>query len=230
MNNLQIVQRALEILLDFLKPFVENKLMTLYGERYWVYLENGDCFLSKVTTEKPNENSNFIKYKDVLYYINGIIKNWSVFQTQFILPNYSLCLCHSMKHFRNKWAHQDNFSFRETHRLLDEVQTFLEHLNMSCSEIDNMRKYMLELYFTEEVSKYQANKGDNINNIYNLTQEEDSLMLDNTAINFQKESASIMNKSGNDSNSLHEANFQKLLQSNQNNPNDKYIISYFDEN
>jgi hypothetical protein len=228
MNNLQIVQSSLEILLNFLKPFVEDNLIKIYGDRYLVYLENGDCIISKVLSDKSQENSSFKKYKDVLFYLNGIIKNWSVLQNLFVSPNYALCLCHSIKHFRNKWAHQDNFSYRETHRLVDEVQTLLEQINVNCLEIDNMRKYTLEVYYSEEVSKFQANKS---NNFYNINLQDDSPMLDSCGINncnYQKE-AIITNITTNDNNALHEANFQKILKSSQNNPNDKYIISYFDE-
>jgi hypothetical protein len=228
MNNLQIVQSALEILLNFLKPFVEDNLIKIYGDRYMVYLENGDCIISKVLSDKSQENSSFKKYKDVLFYLNGLIKNWSVLQNLFVSPNYALSLCHSIKYFRNKWAHQDNFSYRETHRLVDEVQTLLELINVNCLEIDNMRKYTLEVYFREEVSKFQANKS---NNFYNINLQDDSPMLDSCSINYsnyQKE-ATIINTTTNDNNALHEANFQKILKSSQNNPNDKYIISYFDE-
>ena len=226
MNNHQVVQRALEILLEHIMPFIEDKMNTLYGSNFWPYLENGDCTKSKLMSDSGGEVNSFKKYKDVLFYLNALIKNWSAFQGYFPSSNYVLCLCHSIKYFRNRWAHQSQFSLRETHRFVDEVQVLVEQISgYSNAEIENLRKYVLELYYSEEVTKANIQEQNNLicyANSSNLSLPQSSLVIQDEAMTEHNDKMNL--------NSLHEANFQKVLTENQNNAKDKYIITYYEEN
>jgi hypothetical protein len=150
MEYKQIIQNGLDILKKELETYLETKLRDCYGDEFFVYMESGP----KVNPNKMvdvNLYNTKNKYKDVLFYLNAFIKNWEFpFKSMFNGHNYPLTLCHSIKYFRNRWAHQSVFTIRETYRLFDECQALLEELKLDTTEIEIIRKGVLEMLVTEE--------------------------------------------------------------------------------
>jgi hypothetical protein len=149
MENFQIVQKGLEILRKHLEAVLVETFKKMYGEEYLIYMEYGP----KQTSFMKDYAIINKKYKDVLFFFNAIIKNWEIIQSLFS-SNYVLCLCHTLKYFRNKWAHQSPFSLRETYRFLDESQAMLEEIKAETIELDQIRKEILHNYYEEELNKF----------------------------------------------------------------------------
>ena len=167
MEFFNIIQNALEILLKNLKPFIEDSLINLYGNEYLFYMEHGIKAYSDISINNINsmkdynlnlELSNNKKYRDVLFYINALIKNWDGIKNLF-KTNYILCLSHDIKFFRHKWAHQSNFTTRELYRFVDQCQAFIEEFGGEVYEIEILRKAVLEYLYNEEVNKALINSG-----------------------------------------------------------------------
>ncbi len=114
-------------------------------------MENGPGYEMQ-PMQDYSDSLNKGKYKDVLFYLNAMIKNWNLFKGLF-KTNYPLCLCHDIKFFRNKWAHQSLFSSREAYRCIDQCQALLEECELDAYEIDILRKEVLEYLYRDELSK-----------------------------------------------------------------------------
>lgn len=162
MEYFHLVQSALEMVLRGIQPFIEEVLQNVYGSEYWVYMEGGlvGCKPGAMDNKISDQMKDFSyssvnankKYKDVLFYVNAMIKNWEIFRGLFP-TGYALCLCYNIKYFRNKWAHQSPFTTRELYRFFDECQALLEEIKADVGEIDGIRKAVMEMYYNEEVSK-----------------------------------------------------------------------------
>jgi hypothetical protein len=164
---LSIAHHGLEIVRSHLQPFLEQVMMSLYGNDYLIYMEHGSKNEGVNVNEMKDYNYGTMnkKYKDVLFYLNAFVKNWDKIQNLF-QTNYPLSLCHSLKYFRNKWAHQSPFTMRELYRLIDECQAFLECFDINdLSELDGIRKAVLnELIKSEAEVIVNSNSNTNINN------------------------------------------------------------------
>jgi hypothetical protein len=162
----QIIQNALDLLKKQLELFLETKLRDCYGDEFFIYMENGPKVNPNTMIDINLYNSK-TKYKDVLYYLNAFIKNWEFpFKNQFN-HNYCLTLCHSIKYFRNRWAHQSTFTIRETYRLIDECQALLEELKMDYREIELIRRQVMEMLYEEEKKSVKDNSFNLIGNTSN---------------------------------------------------------------
>jgi hypothetical protein len=166
MDYSQIIQNALEILFKNLEPLIQSCMGQIYGNEYAIYMEYGPKAANLTLSEMKdhaldfNNNLNMRKYKDILFYLNAVIKNWDVFKGIFN-SNYALCLCHSIKHFRNKWAHQSQFTMREIHRFIDECEVLLEEFHVKSQQLDFIRKKVLEIYYQEEVKNFSQVNSNN---------------------------------------------------------------------
>jgi hypothetical protein len=191
-----IIQNCLEILLTQLEPVIHSTTSQIYGNDYLIYLEYGPKAANLSLTEMKdyaihfNHPLNLRKYKDLLFYLNSIIKNWETLKGLF-KTNYVLCLCHSLKYFRNKWAHQSKFTKRELHRFIDECQVLLEEFDVKSDEIDLIRKHALEAYYHEEVTSYSQVIGGKVNQ----TPKQDYILSNqqNTTISINQNSSYIKN-------------------------------------
>lgn len=230
---MESVQSCLDILKRQLQNYLEEILMKIYGEDYILYMEHGTKGVNQIIMNDYNVlNKN--KYKDVLFYLNAFIKNWELLSSLFT-TNYAVSLCHTIKYFRNKWAHQSPFSLRETYRFMDECQALIEEIKKDSSEIDIIRKQLLEIYYASEVNNYYNSINNNNNfqqndNLINFSTENKSNLLSNSNNNFVSYN-NISNRYINDNNimdynhdmidgsqidreQLIDLNYQKLINNN----------------
>jgi len=204
MDHFLIIQSSLEILLKHIEPIIQSTLSQIYGNEYSLYMEFGPRAANLTLSEMKDHAiqmatyPNIRKYKDILFYLNSIIKNWETFKGMFN-SNYVLCLCHSIKHFRNKWAHQSQFTLRELHRFIDECEVLLEEFHVTSTELDIIRKNVLEVYFKDDI----------------LTNKENSLVMNNYGI--QQSNLNLLNLNMN--NESQKYNLEKI-------DNKKYYNEY----
>jgi len=233
----QIIHNALEIVLKNIQPFIEDNFKKVYGNEFWIYMENGPIINSQMNDHSDN---NIRRYKDLLFYLNAFIKNWNLFKGLFN-SNYIICLCYDIKYFRNKWAHQSLFSTREVYRFLDQSQALLEEINLNTYEIEILRKAILEYFYKEEVDKNIAsikqlepnNQGFLQHNSQINNQIQNNAYIDFQSINENNnykhqndENLTMLDGDEVDKNLLHYENYEKLMK---NKNFDVYKISYYDE-
>jgi hypothetical protein len=214
MEYKQIIQNALDVLKKQLEKFLELKLRDCYGDEFYIYMENGPKVNPNHMIDINIYNSK-TKYKDVLYYLSAFIKNWEFPFKNLFSNNYSLTLCHSIKYFRNRWAHQSVFTLRETYRLMDEGQALLEELNMDHSEIEIIRKSVLEMLVEEEVKNKKGETPKLENNSFSL--------FNNVQPNVSTGSQGYSNLSNNNNGFKSYNNFgnSNQINSNSNNPDNR---------
>ena len=123
----QIIPKVLHILKENLENYIEYIFKEIYGEKYIFYLNNSieseqkDKMIDYFDTENYYRN----KYKDISYFINLFLKYWEGIFKIRLNNNYILSLLHSIRYYRNRWAHQSDFTVREIYRLIDESQALL---------------------------------------------------------------------------------------------------------
>lgn len=177
MDSQFFINKALYIVKENLEFYIEINFKEIYGEKYILYLNNSN----EINNDKAEQMIDYVdlennyrkKFKDVSYFINLFLKYWDGIFKKKIMQNYVLSLVHSIRHFRNKWAHQDFFSFREVYRLVDECQSLLEELFPQCENtcieydvLNNLRLSALEaLVYSEMENKNNSNKNNFHNNL-----------------------------------------------------------------
>jgi hypothetical protein len=210
METKQVIQQGLEILKTQLESYLTTTLQQVYGEDYMVYMENGTRVNAMTDINLNNVNKH--KYKDVLFYLNAFIKNWDFVFRQIFKTNYLLTLCHSIKYFRNRWAHQSQFTVRETYRLLDDCQALLEELSINNKEIDNLRLSVLQ-----SLVNLKSEEFTDINKNQYKIEDEDINMID-------------IDPNELDNDLINDLNYQKLILDQLNNKSSGFKISEWNQN
>lgn len=241
-ENLTIVQAGLDILLKNIKLFMEETLKSIYGTNFWIYLEHGPKIAQQMHTlemKDYNLTSDLQAgktYRDVLFYLNSLIRNWETIRSLFA-TNHIISLCHDIKYFRNKWAHQSPFKLREVHRFLDSVQYILEELKLEYYDIDCMRKAVLEAYYKDEVQIAMELRMQNINheqnsqilqssNFYNDFKEDSFRNLNRQMCN--EDDLEMIDCHEINRENLYESNYQNII-SNQTGKNSSYSVTLLEE-
>jgi hypothetical protein len=242
-ENFRIVQAGLDILLKNIKIFMEETLKSIYGTNFWIYLEHGPKLAQQmhIPEMKDYNLTSDLKagktYRDVLFYLNSLIKNWETIKSLFD-TNHIISLCHEIKYFRNKWAHQSPFTLREVYRFLDSVQYVLEELKLEYYYIDCMRKAVLEAYYKEEVQNAMGHRMHEIinheenshilqqSNLFNDFKEDQNSNLLQQHCN--QEDLEMIDSHEIDIDNLYESNYQKII-STQTGQNSNYSVTLLED-
>lgn len=172
MENHKIILAVFDILFENIKPYLDEIFKSLYGGEYLYIMEYGWKFYQdkKLNEMKDYDLKSEItgpkKYLDLLFYINSIIKNWDSVKSLYV-DNYLFILCHDIRYFRNKWAHQSVFTLREVYRVCDLAQSILEIMNINYEQLEHIRKSVLTEYYNQQAENHF--KEINFNNNFNTT-------------------------------------------------------------
>ncbi len=135
-TNQERIGKALDLLRQGLRPFVERELQTQYG-KYWVttVTSNWRNELSWVDDDTPN--------LDVAVLLRMMWEQWNdVFRKTLGFTERSLVS--ELREWRNKWAHQETFSSDDTYRVLDSAARLLSAISApQADEIERMKMEML---------------------------------------------------------------------------------------
>jgi len=134
-TNHERVGRALELLRTGLAPYVERELKSAYKgkaqEQAETLTDNARDLVDKAVTEW-----------DVAGLLKLMIAGWGlVFEKTLGASERSLVF--ETRNYRNKWAHQDNFTSDDADRALDSIQRLLT--SISALEADEVGKMKMEL-------------------------------------------------------------------------------------
>ncbi|MFN0198107.1 MAG: Swt1 family HEPN domain-containing protein [Planctomycetaceae bacterium] len=137
--------RALDLLAQGLAPYIERELKVIYG----------DTWVIAAQESFREDRGNFAHREDVLRrdahsLLTIMWDQWNrVFRQNLGQPDRSLVS--ELRDFRNRWAHQEDFNFDDTYRILDSVQRILAAIDSTVAEIvaDEKRQLLREEFSIE---------------------------------------------------------------------------------
>lgn len=145
MTNYDRVGRALDLLKEGVRPFVERELSAQYG-KYWI---------TQVTATWRNELSwpegQAEPHLDIALLLRMMWDQWNeVFRKT--LGHAERSLVSELREVRNKWAHQEAFSTDNAYRALDSVGRLLSALAApQGDEVEKLKMELLRVRFDEQV-------------------------------------------------------------------------------
>jgi hypothetical protein len=137
------INRALDLLTQGLSPFVEGELRTCYRANWQEaargsFREDRGIAINKGETIRWDTHSLLTVMWDQW---NGVFRHK--------LGHLERSLVSELREYRNRWAHQQQFSFEDTYRILDSVERLLKAAG--AAEAETVRKERQALIH-EEVS------------------------------------------------------------------------------
>ncbi len=139
------ISEALDLLTSGLTPYVEQKLRAIYKDN-WVRSATGSFRddRSRVSGDKIDWDAHSL-----------LTVMWDQWNTVFRndLGHYERSLVSELREFRNRWAHQQEFDFDDTYRVLDSVRRLLAAAKAAnVAEVDERKRELLESHVAEQVN------------------------------------------------------------------------------
>lgn len=146
-TNHQRVTVALEALTEGLIPFVEGKLRAIYRDR-WVQTAMGSF---RDDRSRKSEDGSAIVW-DAHSLLTVMWDQWNaIFRHD--LSHSERSLVSELREFRNQWAHQEQFDFDDTFRILDSARRLLEAVKAANVDlVRNEKNELIESYVAEQVN------------------------------------------------------------------------------
>ena len=138
------IQRAFDLLIQGASPFVEQELQGFYRDNWQEaarssFREDRGIAINKGNTIRWDTHSLLTVMWDQW---NGVFR--------YKLGHLERSLVSELREYRNRWAHQQQFSFEDTYRILDSVERLLKAVG--AAEAESVRKERQAL-MQEEVSE-----------------------------------------------------------------------------
>ena len=143
-SNHERVGKALELLKEGLRPFVERELKTYHGDR-WA------SEVKEVLSDTRLGGGKADAMQDVAVQLVIMDRTWGdVFRKT--LGQAERSLVSELRDVRNQWAHQEPFSGDDAYRALDSAARLLTAVSApQADEIEKMKMELLRLRFDEQV-------------------------------------------------------------------------------
>ncbi|KAG2386032.1 hypothetical protein C9374_003181 [Naegleria lovaniensis] len=164
-----LLGRCLKLFNRVYEPFLRQALIEQYGPEGWqlaVQQSSNKLEIDFTTSSKPfslnRTSSDATQNWDTQNIISIILRHWNDLfaQNQRNLTNAEKSFLFEVRTCRNKWAHQNFFTLRDTYHYVDAMQRLIEIFpdkTKEIEEIDKMRNYTL-LYLANEVKRAQQRK------------------------------------------------------------------------
>ena len=136
---------ALDLLTRGVGPYVEQRLKAVYGDDW--RRNAGGSFRD----DRSRGDDQGIDW-DAHSVLTVMWDQWNAaFRTE--LGHTERSLVSELREFRNRWAHQAEFDFDDTYRILDSVRRLLAAIEASqVEEVERLKQEMLESHVAEEVN------------------------------------------------------------------------------
>jgi hypothetical protein len=139
------VTKALDALTVGLFPVVEREMKRVYSNRWH------DVALSSFREERGMGRSTAgALHWDAQAVLTVLWDQWNrVFRDR--LDQFERSLISELREFRNRWAHQVQFDFEDTYRILDDVERLLRAAGSpECETVARDRRDLLRSHFSQE--------------------------------------------------------------------------------
>jgi hypothetical protein len=158
-TNNERISAALDLLTEGLAPYTEDRLKTIYREN-WARTAKGSF---RDDRNRSNANGDGIAW-DAHSLLTVMWDQWnSVFRHQ--LGHTERSLVSELREFRNRWAHQEEFDFDDTYRVVDSVRRLLQAAGSDkVEDVNRIKQELLESHVAEQVNSqiqrtaFQRNK------------------------------------------------------------------------
>jgi hypothetical protein len=143
-NQLRIAG-SLDLLTRGMGPYVERRLKTVYGQD-WHRNATGSF-----RDDRSRGDGQSIDW-DAHSILTVMWDQWNaVFRTE--LGHAERSLVSELREFRNRWAHQAEFDFDDTYRVLDSVRRLLAAAQApQVEDVNRLKRELLEAHVAEEVN------------------------------------------------------------------------------
>jgi hypothetical protein len=146
-SNHQRVTVALEALTEGLVPFVEAKLRAVYRDR-WVRTALGSF---RDDRQRTAGDGSTIEW-DAHSLLTVMWDQWNaIFRHD--LSHSERSMVSELREYRNRWAHQQQFDFDDTFRILDSARRLLEAVKAdNVGVVKSERDALIESYVADQVN------------------------------------------------------------------------------
>ena len=144
-SNHERVGRALELLRDGLRPFVERELQARYGAGWRAQVLTG------MRLERPGDAASATL--DV-YILLALM--WDLWNDVFrdVLGQAERSLVSELREFRNRWAHQNAFTTEDAYRMLDDTGRLLTAIAADqAREVERERQALLRMQVDDQTRR-----------------------------------------------------------------------------
>src|SRR5713101_4739982 len=147
-SNHERVGKALELLNQGLRPFIERELHAVYGER-WLDVVQGSLRDNRAQVRGNDKTLHW----DTQVLLAVMWDQWqSVFRNT--LGQAERSLVSELRDVRNKWAHQEGFSTDDAYRALDSSQRLLAAVSAEeATEVERQKQELLRVRFEEQTRR-----------------------------------------------------------------------------
>lgn len=146
LSNRDRVGKALELLNEGLKPFVQREMKATYGSNLW------ESKVREAISPLAGQQTT-INY-DTQALLSILWDNWQmVFKKT--LGQAERSIVSELRDVRNNWAHQKGFNLDDTYRALDSIQRLLTAVSAAAEagEIEKLKQEVLRLRFEEQAKR-----------------------------------------------------------------------------
>ncbi|MBU2547024.1 MAG: DUF499 domain-containing protein [Proteobacteria bacterium] len=143
LSNSERIGKGLELLRDGLAPFLEREMEAEYGEG-WLDNAAGSFSKSSDVIEGGKIKSDAYVYLQIMW------NHWnSVFKKP--LGHAERSFVSELREIRNKWAHQEAFSYDDTYRALDTMARLLKAVSATeAEEVSKLAQEAMRTRFAEQ--------------------------------------------------------------------------------
>jgi predicted AAA+ superfamily ATPase len=143
LTNQERVGKAVELLRDGLKTFVERELAAVHGPKWGEVADLGQ--------ERGRRGSDPLADPHVL--LNAIWLNWEqVFKRK--LSQTERTLVSELRDIRNRWAHHEAFTTDDAYRALDSAERLLKAVSApQAAEVERQRKEVMRLRYEDDAKR-----------------------------------------------------------------------------
>src|ERR1051326_4376089 len=143
-SNHERIGKALELLNDGLRPYLEREMRGIYGDRWVDEAQSGlreDRIPAKGKTKQPNWDTQAL-----------LAVMWERWNDVFgkTLGRAERSIVSELRETRNKWAHQETCSTDDAYRALDSIQRLQTAIAAEQAEdVDKQKQELLRTRFEE---------------------------------------------------------------------------------
>jgi hypothetical protein len=144
-SNQVRIAGALDLLTRGMAPYVEQRLKAVYGDA-WRRNATGSF-----RDDRSRGDAQSIDW-DAHSVLTVMWDQWNAaFRTE--LGHAERSLVSELREFRNRWAHQAEFDFDDTYRILDSVRRLLAAAKATqVADVNRLKRELLEAHVAEEVN------------------------------------------------------------------------------
>lgn len=144
LSNSERIGKGLELLRDGLLPFVERELLSVYGDEWQERVRQG------VKKKRDWKVQNGTVQWDAYLILMVLWNHWhDVFRNT--LGHAERSYVSELREIRNRWAHQNGFTYDDTYRALDSMLRLLRSVSaQQADEVEKMAQETMRVRFAEQ--------------------------------------------------------------------------------